>query len=437
MSTAPAGFDLPERVGRYQLGPVVGIGGFAVVVRAYDEGLATDVAVKVLHRSRALDPEMRERFVREARLMRRVRDPSVVAVHDVGETPDGLPYFVMDLAAGGVLQDRLAAAGGAGAAGAVHAEDLRAVVATLAEGLAALHRASVVHRDVKPSNLLVMGDAHRLPGWGGGATARPPGRLLADDERLVIGDLGLAKDQDATALGPTVLGGTPRYQAPEQTELGAPIDARTDVYAATAVVWRVVTGQPPPTPDELPVAVLGLPEGWRSVLARGLAARPDDRFPSMADWGAAVLQAVGEPTAAMAAAAAAGPSAVAVEAGATCPYKGLAAFQPADAPFSSGGRSWSTSWWPGSRGGRRWCWAGRRAAGSRPSCGRACSRPWPAGPCREAPSGRRACSRPAPTRCRCSRPGWPRSTRPPRPCPTSGPSGPIPPSPAMRSASRR
>ena len=338
MTSAPAGFDLPDRLGRYEIGPVIGVGGFAVVVRAYDEGLATDVAIKILHRSRALDPEMRERFVREARLLRRVRDPSVVSVHDVGETPDGLPFFVMDLAAGGVLQDRLSGPGRAGS-GVVHPDDLRAIVTTLAGGLGALHRANVVHRDVKPSNLLVMGDPHRQPGSapGGQAGARLPGRLLGDDERLVIGDLGLAKDQDATALGPTMLGGTPGYQAPEQTQLGAPIDARTDVYAATALVWRIVTGQPPPTPDELPVAVLGVPETWRAVLLRGLAERPGDRFSSIAHWGAALHDVLGtgagsDRTAAISTATATAP----VEAGGTCPYKGLAAFQPTDAPLFFG-----------------------------------------------------------------------------------------------------
>ena len=326
MNPVTSRFDLPERLSRYHVGSVIGVGGFAAVVSAFDEGLETEVAIKVLDRAHALDPEMRERFVREARLLRRVRNPSVVTVHDVGQTPDGLPFFVMDLASGGVLEDRLSRQ-----PGPVGADDLRTVVATLSEGLGALHAANIVHRDVKPSNLLVM----RAPDDGArprAARPEPPpgGRLVGEGERLVIGDLGLAKDRDATAAGPTILGGTPGYQAPEQTEVGAPVDARTDVYGSTAVVWRLVTGQPPPPPDEVPVRLLGLPEAWRPVLARGLAVRPDDRFGSMSEWGAAVLAVVG-------AGATGSPSAVRpVAPGVTCPYKGLAPFEADDAPLFFG-----------------------------------------------------------------------------------------------------
>lgn len=308
MSSPPSRFDLPEQIGRYQLGSVLGVGGFAVVVRAYDEALAADVAIKILDRSRAADVEIRERFIREARLLRRVHSSAVVAVHDVGETPDGLPFFVMDLASGGTLEDRLAQA-----PGAVGASDIRSVVRTLLTGLGALHAAGVIHRDVKPSNLLIAPDRERKG---------ENGDLVSEGERLVLGDLGLAKDRDATGYGPTMIGGTPLYQAPEQTDLGAEVDERTDVYSATAVVWRMVTGAPPPAPEELQVQLLGAPDGWRSALARGMALRPEDRFAAMGEWGAALLEVVGggEKTSTVRVAAV----------GATCPYKGLAAFQAED-----------------------------------------------------------------------------------------------------------
>lgn len=309
VSSAPSRFDLPEQVGRYQLGAVLGIGGFAVVCRAYDEALTADVAIKILDRNCAADPEIRERFIREARLLRRVRSSAVVAVHDVGETADGLPFFVMDLAAGGTLEDRLVQL--PGPAGVL---DIRTVVTTLVSGLGALHGAKVVHRDVKPSNILIALDSDRRG---------EAGPLVLEGERLILGDLGLAKDTSATAYGPTMIGGTPLYQAPEQTELGALIDERTDVYSATAVIWRMVTGGPPPVPDELPVQLLGAPDGWRAVLAQGMALRPEERFGSMAEWGTALLEVLGE--------SAGSPTTVrAAISGVTCPYKGLAAFEADD-----------------------------------------------------------------------------------------------------------
>lgn len=315
--SAPSDFEIPARLGRYQLGVVIGVGGFAVVVRAWDEGLEADVAVKILNKVHAADPEIRERFVREARLIRRVRNSSVIGVHDVGETEDGRPYFIMDLAAGGTLEDRLADLVRPAAT-----DDLRMVVAALGSGLGALHAVGVVHRDVKPANLLIIPSALDFTETGAGD------RLLVETDRLVLGDLGLAKDIAATELGPTMVGGTPRYRAPEQMEVGAAVDERTDVYACTAVLWRLLTGGPPPTAQEVPAQLEGAPAGWRTILLRGMAERPDDRFASMAEWVDAVnevLEGSG------------GSSVVrAASAGVACPYKGLAAYQATDSSMFFG-----------------------------------------------------------------------------------------------------
>ena len=328
LTQAPPGghmHDLPERIGRYQVRAVLGVGGFAVVVRAYDEGLDTDVAIKVLNHDHAVDADIRARFVREAQLLRRVRSPHVVAVHDLGELDDGRPYFVMEFASGGVLAERMP-----DRAGVVDADGLISVITALAAGLGALHDAQVVHRDVKPANLLVVstGPSRDRADRPVTATRRS---LVDDDERLVVGDLGLAKDQGRTTVSPTILGGTPHFRAPEQTRLGAEVTPATDVYAATGVLWSLLTAELPPAPDELGPRLEGVPAAWHELFERGLAADPDERFPTMAEWAAAAMAAVGRATAVVT-----GLGFRSAAPGTTCPYKGLAAFQPEDASLFFG-----------------------------------------------------------------------------------------------------
>lgn len=304
---------------------MLGLGGFAVVVRAYDEGLDTDVAIKVLSREHAADADMRARFIREAQLLRRVRSPHVVGVHDVGELADGRPYFVMEFASGGVLADRMS-----GRAGMVDADGLIAVITALAAGLGALHDAHVVHRDVKPANLLVVSTGPARDAVAGPVTATRRS-LVDDDERIVVGDLGLAKDQDRTTVSPTILGGTPHFRAPEQTQLGADVTAAADVYAATGVLWSLLTGELPPAPNELGPRLEGVPTAWHELFERGLAADPDARLPTMPEWAAAAMTAVGRSTNLVT-----GIGFHSAAPGTTCPYKGLAAFQPEDASLFFG-----------------------------------------------------------------------------------------------------
>ena len=122
-------------------------------LRCYDEALDSLVAVKVLSDTWAVDPEIRARFVQEAKLLRRIHNEHVVTVHDSGELDDGRPYFVMDYADRGTLEDRL----GFTPPGRPIDADRRPArwSLALADGLAALHRAGIVHRDVKPGNLLL------------------------------------------------------------------------------------------------------------------------------------------------------------------------------------------------------------------------------------------------------------------------------------------
>jgi eukaryotic-like serine/threonine-protein kinase len=121
----------PERIGRYRVQSVIGVGGFAVVFRAHDEVLDDAVAIKVLAENWVADAEIRERFLEEARLLRRIRNDNLVTVHDVGELEGERPYFVMEFAKRGTLADRLATRGGAG----LDPASARRLATALADGM--------------------------------------------------------------------------------------------------------------------------------------------------------------------------------------------------------------------------------------------------------------------------------------------------------------
>jgi WD40 repeat protein len=314
---------LPARIGRYQVRAIAGIGGFATVAHAHDEVLDVEVAIKVLHDAVAFDPDVRDRFVHEARLLRRVRSTNVVDVFDIGELDDARPYFVMPLAVA-TLAERLERRPVADRRG----DDLASLVHVLADGVGALHEAGIVHRDLKPANLLVLA----APGGPVIALASRPG-VLAPGERLVIGDLGLAKDLRAEAWGPTILGGTPAYRAPEQAEIGATIRPAADVHAATAIVFEAVTGAPPDA-DRLEVAIAGAPPAWQAFVRSGLDPDADRRIGEMATWrtmAIAALDQIAPPQSSPASV-----STTRLATGDVCPYKGLAAFQADDAALFFG-----------------------------------------------------------------------------------------------------
>jgi serine/threonine protein kinase len=210
-------------IGRYRLQSKIGAGAFATVWRGYDDDLDIDVAVKVLAENWASRIDVRERFLAEARLMRRIASDRVVRVFDLGELPDGRPYFVMDHIDGGSLADIIKR-------GPLPAADALWWGADLARAVAALHDEGVIHRDIAPANLLLR--PTRADSTGGGT------------HRIVLADLGLAK-RAAEASGLTQAVGTPSYMAPEQGRGDGGFDERADVYAVAAVTYALLTGRAP------------------------------------------------------------------------------------------------------------------------------------------------------------------------------------------------
>lgn len=251
-----------ERIGRYRLERRLGAGAFGVVWLAHDDDLDAPVAVKVLADNWAQRLDIRERFLSEARLLRRADSNRVVQVFDIGELPDDRPYFVMEYADGGTLADRLAG-------GPLPVDEALRLTALAALAAAALHAAGIVHRDIKPSNVLFR--------------ASPGGR-----DRLLLADLGLAKSlAQASAL--TQAAGSVGYAPPEQAEPGMGIDPRADVYSLGALGYHLLTGTVPGPPGKV-VRPDRLRPDLRPDVQRALlrALEPDRerRWPTAAEFAA-------------------------------------------------------------------------------------------------------------------------------------------------------
>ena len=253
--------SLPRRLGRLERVERLGVGGFATVWLYHDYELDSDVAVKALAENWSQRLDVRERFLEEARILRRADSDHIVRVYDIGEV-DGTPYFVMTYADLGSLARHLEPGTPLSVPRVVD------LVTQAGAGLAVLHEHGVVHRDIKPQNLLLRS--------GGSA-----------GDRLLVADLGVAKAM-LHASGLTQVVGTPAYMAPEQAT-GGGIDVRADVHALAAVAYQMLTGklaregsiselvhaQLPVAPSRLNPSV---PAAVDEVLLRSLDPSPDARY---------------------------------------------------------------------------------------------------------------------------------------------------------------
>jgi serine/threonine-protein kinase len=258
--------------GRYQLQGLLGKGGMARVYVAEDTRTSEVVAVKILDRDVARDRVSRERFLREIEVAASIGHPNVVQVLDAGQGADGSPYIVLEFLHGESIGDLLRRDDLVDTAFALP------LLARAAAGLAAAHKAGIVHRDVKPDNLYLVGER--------GAPYT-----------LKVVDFGMAKLAESSNLSQTGMTmGTLSYIAPEQA-LADPIDARTDIYGLGVVMFRMLTGRLPfDTRDDAllvaqhlfvlpprPAALRpGLDPRLEAVILTCLRKRPENRQPTMA-----------------------------------------------------------------------------------------------------------------------------------------------------------
>ena len=203
------------RLAHYEVLEVLGNGGFGTVVKAFDEKLHRFVAIKLMSPLLAVTSAPRKRFVREARTAAAVRHENVIAIYAVEDQP--IPYLVMDYIAGRTLQQKI------DATGPLELLDVLRIGRQIAAGLAAAHAMGLIHRDIKPGNI-----------------------LLEDGvERVKITDFGLARAADDASITQSgFVAGTPMYMAPEQAQ-GEPIDQRADLFSLGSVLYTMCSGRPP------------------------------------------------------------------------------------------------------------------------------------------------------------------------------------------------
>lgn len=269
------------KLGRYQVKSELGQGGMASVYHAYDPLFERDVAIKVLPSTFLHDPQFRVRFEREAKTIASLEHPAIVPVYDFGEENE-LPFIVMRYMAGGSLSQRMEL-------GPLSLQETYQIIARLAPALDAAHARGIIHRDIKPGNIL-------FDQYG----------------NAFLSDFGIARithSSGITLTGETVVG-TPTYMSPEQIHGDKTIDGRSDIYSLGVLIFQMLTGQAPYTADTpaklmmrhilepIPSACqlkADLDPGCDYVIAKAMAKEPNDRFSTTLELTAELEQVLLQP----------------------------------------------------------------------------------------------------------------------------------------------
>ncbi|MBN2002319.1 MAG: protein kinase [Anaerolineae bacterium] len=275
-----------QTLGQYAIVNFAGQGSMGTVYRARQSRLQRDVAIKVMSPALANDTTFCRRFEREAQFVANLRHPNILAVHDYGEMEDGRPYLVVDYVKGGTLRDRLLAAQqtsvkDAPGTNTLQLQEAIEIAAQVADALQYAHDRGIIHRDVKPNNILLDENGHPL-----------------------LSDFGLAKPikGDRRLTGTGVIVGTPDYMAPEQAQ-ESHVDGRADIYALGVVLFEMLVGRHPFS-GETPIGVIikhineplprpgalnpAIPPWLDEVVAKATAKHPEERYQSAGELACAL-----------------------------------------------------------------------------------------------------------------------------------------------------
>ena len=260
---------MTNAIGRYEIRGELGRGGMATVYRAYDAMLNREVALKVMAGHLTTDTAFHRRFEREAKVVATLEHPSIVPIYDYGITPQGQPYLVMRMLRGGTLHDRLVS-------GVVTQGKLIAIMKQVAAALDYAHDRDIVHRDMKPVNI-----------------------LFDEKGNAYVSDFGIAKVRDATTnLTGNAIVGTAAYMSPEQF-MGGTVDGRSDQYSLAVVLFEALSGRAPFVSDTLHGLMFmhvnepppdvhslnkNLPPAMSAVLRRALSKDPKERYSTVSDF---------------------------------------------------------------------------------------------------------------------------------------------------------